>query len=492
MTVPSGNQSVRVSYLFDDGYRNGQIIPGPYAILRVNVLHGSDEHALAASGLPLPWQAAVFLPDFLLGMVLGYLLFYYAWLLSSAWRGILLFSVLGGVAWWGLPELTFMLIMPLAMVWLLLWQGNHRLLLAFVTLSILLWFRVWAYLPDPSYSLLRWETSDMLAFESFARDILATGTLRAGESVYDFSPLIRYIVFVYHIVFGESDFLRSQAILLLLNMGIFINAEWMYKNRIRQQQNLWRNGLVWVGYIAIVALSASSIIYLIQQGIAEMVSWIFILYAFYFLLLGGDGFFLTAAVLIGLAINNRYNHLPALGFLLLIFALPILRTKKRLILLSVSLIALILALIPLHNWVYGHQLIFIPLSGYNTRTVILPPSTLMMFFTNPGVQLEVFNQTLITFGIVNWRTIDLSIPIFILMMCWLLLGVDLVKRWKIIPLRTRWMWVIPGIFLGTQFFWYKLMNYPRQLYAGYLAIALVGMYSLWYSKNKIKEPPKID
>jgi hypothetical protein len=493
LDVPTGIQQVRISYTFNDGSRVGNTPAGPYAILRMNVFQENiNKGPLAALPPPPAITLALFLVDAALLLVMFSILIVISQRLLPAWRGILFFSLFGFLVWWGLPELTFLAITALVFTWLLLWRGNHKVLLAYITLSILLCFRMMVYLPNPTFSLLRLDSTDMLVYESFARDILVSGSLRAGEPVFYFQALFRYIVFLYHLVFGESDLLRSLAVLLALNMGIFINAEWMFKNR--WQQNVRRNGLVWVEYIAIAALSASSVVFLIQQGISEVFSWIFLLYAFYFFLKGTDGLFLAAAGLLALAIANRYNHLIALGFVFLIFSVPLLATKRRLLLLSLALIGLILALLPLHNWVYGQQLVFLPTSGSIAVNLVLPPAKLIMFFSDAGVQQLVFKQIANIFGFVSWKMLDICIPVFLLVTSWFVMGLDLLKRkrWKTVSLPARWLWVFPGLFLGTQFFYYMLANYPRHMYAAYLAMALVGMYTVWYSNNTGRAPSNTD
>ena len=374
-----------------------------------------------------------------------------------------------------------MAVMALAFTWLVLWRGKSNLLLAYLTLSILVVFRVMVSIPDVSYSVLRLDTTDMLTYESFARDILTSGTWMAGEPVFFYQALFRYLVFIFHLFFGESDLLRSSAVLLALNMGIFVNAQWMFKTR--QGFELWKDALAWTAYLSIAALSASSVVFLIQQGISEVASWVFLAYAFYFLLLGKDKLFLAAAALIGVAVANRYNHLPALAFLYLIFAFSRWKTQKRLVLLSIIIMGLVLALLPLHNWVYGHQLVIMPTSGDATVNLILPPARLATLFTNPEVQQLVVRQVLTIFGIVSWKMLDLCVPIFIIIICWLLAGVNLVRRWKFFPWRAIWLWFFPGLFLGTQFFFYMLANYPRHMYAAYLAMALVIIYIGWYAGN---------
>ena len=477
MDVPSGTQPVRVSYLFDDGYRIGKFVPGPFAILRINVVNGNHSLPLSAPELAFPWQVNIIVADSLLWMLLGMLFIYLARLLRPAWRGILLFFVLGWVAWWSLPELTFMAIMALAMTWLLLWQGNHRMLLAYATLAILLWFRVLIYLPDPSFSVLRVDTSDMLTYESFARNILLTHTLEASEAVFYYQALFRYIVFILHMIFGESDMLRSMMVLLILNMGIFLNANLMYKNL---QKSFLFKGLGWLAYIGLVVLSASNVVFLIQQGISEVMSWIFMLYAFYIFVSGAEKFWLAAAALIGLAVANRYNQLPALGFLFLVFNMPLFKTRKKLVIISIAVIVLILALLPLHNWVYGHQLAFMPTSAKNSDNLILPPDRLIHFFSDSDIRQQSFTQIVYMFGIVSWRMLDLCIPIFFMMIGWLVTGIYILFKWKSFPARARWLWLLPGLFLGTQFFFYMLANFPRHLFAAYLAMSLTGMYIAWH------------
>jgi hypothetical protein len=217
-------------------------------------------------------------------------------------------------------------------------------------------------------------------------------------------------------------------------------------------------------------------------------SWIFMLYTFYIFMSGAMNLWLLAAALIGLAIANRYNHLPALGFLFLIFNLPLFKDKKKLVLLCIGLIGLILALLPLHNWVYGHQLVIMPTSADASVNLRLPPSKLINFFSDVAIRQQVFNQIAYMTGFVSWKMLDVCIPIFLLFTGWLLTGGYILFKWKSIQPRARWLWLFPALFLGTQFFFYMLANYPRHLFAAYLAMALSGMVITWYSGEAFKKP----
>ena len=478
MSVPSGIVPVQISYSFNNHNSNGEPVTGPAAIFRVNVVQNSHILGpLTAAGLPLPWNLAQLLCDGILLGFLGSVAAYYGKLIFPAWRGLLFFSILAVLIWWGLPELLFMPVITLAFAWLILWQGNHKLLLGLLTLSILLWFRVLIYLPDPSYSLIRFDGTDMLSYESFAREILLTGSLRAGEDVFYYQALFRYVVFIFHILFGESDMLRSLLFLLALNFGIYVNVAYLHTKSSRH--HFWLTQVGWLMLLLIVSLSNSSIVFLIQHGISETVSWILFLYIFYIYISTAEQLWLVAAIMLGLAITNRYNHFPSLGLLFLVFNIPLIKKKKGIVILSSLLIGLILSLIPLHNWVFGHQWIWMPTSADATANLILPPLKLLSFITNESVRLQVFNQFRFIAGFVSWSMLDMGLPIFILLVCWLGLGVLLVFKWKSFPSSKKWLWLVPGAFLGTQFFFYMLANFPRHLFGAYLAMALVGIFISW-------------
>ena len=72
--------------------------------------------------------------------------------------------------------------------------------------------------------LLRDGGNDFLTYESFARSILESWSLRAGEDVFYYQPLSRYVTFFYHLVFGDGDgqisvFARIVLTTALLWMG---------------------------------------------------------------------------------------------------------------------------------------------------------------------------------------------------------------------------------------------------------------------------------
>ena len=436
-----------------------------------------------AEPLNQPWPVIFILIDVLLAAFLVSLLAFYLIELAPAWRMVLILALIGAAAWWVLPELAFMPIMVIAITWLVLWSGENKNLLSFAVLSILLWFRTLVYLHNPSFHLIRFDGTDMLTYESFAREMLNTGTLRAGEDVFYYQALFRYVVYLLHILFGESDMLRTLFELLALNFGIFLSADW-FRRQVNTIRSHFMNALGWVFLWAIIILSNSSVVFLIEHGISESFSWLLILFIFYLLVKDPNRNWLLASILSGLAILNRYNHLPALLFLLVVLLFPLFKKNKWIIVYSALVMVLVLALFPLHNWVYGHNLTIMPTSAGVANNLILTPEKMVNFFSDGSIRYQVFKQFLYSIGIVSWNMADLGLPILILTLGWIALGLTLIIKWKSFDAQNKWLWLLPGLFLGVQFFYAMLANYPRHIFAAFLAIALVGLKSVWGQKSK--------
>ena len=470
---PEGTQAVKIRYFFT------QTQAGSNPIFRLSVMQENQNLGpLSAVPVATPWSVFFIAIDVVLIILLVILAGFYILQMAPAWRMVLVLTTLASAAWWALPELYFMPLMVIAFIWLILWSGGQKNLLSWTVLSILLWFRTLVYLHNPSFHLIRFDGTDMLTYESFAREILSTGTLRAGEDVFYYQALFRYVVYLLHIIFGESDMLRSLFVLLTLNFWVYLTADWFLCNKDRRT-GWFYNGLGWVLMGMIVLLTNSSVVFLVEHGISESFSWLLFLFIFYCLVKDPQRYWLAASIMVGLAILNRYNHLPALLFVWFILLLPVIKKNKWVLAFSSLAVIIVLMLFPLHNWVYGQSLAIMPTSAGVSNNLIFTPEKIQNFFVDESIRAQVGKQILNTIGIVSWNMVDLGLPIFILFFGWIILGIALVMDWKSFNRPIKWLWLLPGLFLGVQFFYAMLANYPRHIYAAYLAIALVGMKAAW-------------
>ena len=100
---------------------------------------------------------------------------------------------------------------------------------------------------------------DFLTYESFARTILTTGSLQAGEDTFVYSPAIRYWVYIQHLIFGDGDYL-----IYVLSLGVLLASTWFVTlrfvvnplNHLRKDGQSLNSPPVWLGFAATAILGS--------------------------------------------------------------------------------------------------------------------------------------------------------------------------------------------------------------------------------------------
>jgi len=69
--------------------------------------------------------------------------------------------------------------------------------------------------------LLRGGGTDALTYESFAREILDTWSLRGGEDLFYSQPFFRYVRFTEHLLLGDGDVVVAAFSRSLLTVSVF-------------------------------------------------------------------------------------------------------------------------------------------------------------------------------------------------------------------------------------------------------------------------------
>jgi hypothetical protein len=232
LRLPGGRHTLDVQYVFDDGRRQGKGVPplGPYGRIRVARVDPDDVRRvvpLEAAPPPAAWRALAGVADLLLAMAVGSVAACYL-----RWRWVRLFA--GLVAWMavvvsiapsavaGLPAAAFtaaFIALLAACVWRPEWRSPAA---AFAIVLVLQALRSAHDFPGLSAVLYRRPGSDWLTYESFARDILATGSLRAGEDLFHYQPGFRYLLFGLRVlIVGDNDVLYGVVALTALTWGLF-------------------------------------------------------------------------------------------------------------------------------------------------------------------------------------------------------------------------------------------------------------------------------
>jgi hypothetical protein len=231
---------------------------------------------------------------------------------------------------------------------------------------------------------------DGLIYDDFARAMLqqllagdVSGALEGGEKVFYFTPGLRYLRMVEHLVFGET-YLGYLSLMLLLPFLVFA----MFRRFLPPR---WTLAVTLIfSAIPIGMLFGSSLAQYIKwaaRGFADPAAYVLFLAAF--ILLVGP----TAA-----GPRNRFAHACGAGllFALAIFVRPNLAPMTGILLAGAGLaglwqrqyrriVGLCIGFLPvlgmaLHNWVYGGVFALFTSTTEHYTTLVTPPSVYLAAF----------------------------------------------------------------------------------------------------------------
>ncbi len=476
-SAPNGGGPVSIRFSFDDGSRQANPRPaGPPAMFLLNVKNGdASVQPLAPVSPPGGWLGLAGFTDLVILIILiGLVGFYLVVLGEDVWF-LLTFTLLGVVFNLALPELSFIALIAGAFVLLFLQKRESRVLLAYFIITLLAVCRVTVFLPSMAMTFYREAGADAITYEAQAWTILNSWSLSGGEKVFYYQPLYRYFVFLYHLLFGDGDTIRSVLFLSALDFELFLVYDRLFlSGTAPSEKKTWPL----LTCLALIGLMNSNVVYMIENGLSEALSWI--LYPLIFLLLVGhltNRRWIWVTILIGLAFLNRTNHLPALLFLFGIFGVSIFRSRPKLVLASVLLLLVLLALPAIHNYVYGHKLVLLTSSADIPQNLKLPPNQLVHIFNDPKVAERAWVQFKFLVGLVKVSYLDTSLPIWGLLVFWIGSGV----KWILSRRDRQWvaglLLILPVLFLAVQFFFILNTAYPRHLIAGYEVMGLACLYA---------------
>ena len=488
--LPAEAETLAITYRFDDGYRVGQPSePGPYAFFSLDVVSlatGDVEADLLLAARPSEiWLVLGYGVDAVILLVgAGIVAFY----ISVLWKDWWIFVITGalGLAVMVLPEIAQLpktrAIVPL--FWflfgsLMFTRHRRRLFSCYFAIALLAVLRVSFFEPDLGMVQIRGGGSDFLTYESFARTILESGSLRAGEDIFYFQPLFRYSAFAEHFVLGDGDGFVAALALLGSTFGVF----YLY-DRLDIARRSGRGEIIIVagmaGLLLLTLVTSWDVVFFFHVGASEFPTWILLPYIVVFLFVLKDQLAWTIGVLLaGISLLMRFNHALALLGLLVAFTLSLGRTKLRVaLILWVGFVAL--ALLPaLHNLIYGGDLVLVPTSASNLETQVLPPSVLVREFGDPRVRAEALRQTerLFYFGELAVQTSGLGLALHGLQLIYLLSLVRVARKWGSIRWIAKLLLLIPLMHLGVQFFFVLDAVYPRQILMAYLSMGVAAMFA---------------
>ena len=280
-TPPSGDHSLQVDYTFDDGSRSGQDPQtwGPRATMQISAGTPDRMAPLAAANPPLGWRLAAILAD---ALILLMLFSFIPALWNSVRRdivalvalgfGIFIFTFFPSAAL--IREFEIIAVLAAFLIYhLAIKPFRPATIYAAVLAAAFATLHIWS--SGAGQVLLRSAGNDPLSYQSQAYSILYTGSLRGGESVFDYIPMYRYIKFLEHAVFGDGNMLYAVAQLAAFFGGVF----WVFRMPGRRLKKLLPKILLIGLGCSLIFLGGYYVSGVIRDGLSEYDTWILLLWA---------------------------------------------------------------------------------------------------------------------------------------------------------------------------------------------------------------------
>jgi hypothetical protein len=512
LTVPDGRRSFALDYRFDDGLRTiGEHglppTPGPYAGMRVQ----AGTELLRTFEPALAWRAVGGFVDLTIVGVLCSLVWCYARLLrrdvalaGAACVGGALLAIdptvtmraavfVDRARYWGqvgVPTgIGLTLFAAALLVWIVRRPSTRLLLLAYLAIGWASAFRQDFLIRGYHTVLSRDAGGDWMTYESFARAILETGSLEAGESAFFYQAFFRYILFVMHALFGDGDTLTAlfaQAVMIW--SLIFMSARLLPRGKMRA----WRALGIAIALLLAILITSEPIKHLTYVGASEYPTWIMLPLLFPGLTVATsrrDWWFGT--VVTGLSLITRMNHAIALGWLFLLHLWRIVMKQPRFAVQSTVALVAICALPTAHNLYYAGQFSVLPAEHALEATLPMPPSRWLRVFDDP----KAHDQAVLHLGNVTYtnRTAvyTVAIPtdeaqtVFLVAMR----GLQIAWGFAAILLFTtrartqglviaRLLLIMPALYLAVHLFYQVRDYHPRFIITGYFAMGAVAMLAV--------------
>jgi len=485
IAAPQGENLVTIRYHYDDGYRTGG--DPPYTLMPVftaNLKVGAEIKSLVTLPAEWEWRFLSFLADFCLLIVAGLILvFYFVLFRHDLWIFAILALSAAAIHMSGKENLFIALNTLIFLLLILRRKAGRTLGAAFLFIATgFLW--TWFYLPTMDRVFIRIAGTDMLTYEGFARSILHTGSLQAGESIFYYQPLYRYIVFFAHLIFGDGDTVRTGLTLAMLLLGMWKLAEELVLACWRSLHLLPRVAIIFA-CVAMVALVNDRVVWLVVQGASETPTWVLLPWILWLVVRPhGKRNSLWIGVLLGISVLTRTNHLPAVIWLLLLYGLST-KSWKSAISSTVWSMALLL-LAGLHNLYYGQEFILLPTSSGISANLVLPPMEALTGLNQIGIWQKMSSQASLLLGGVSHQFWVITLTMRALLVVWMTCVVWILYKRKI-----NWFLFValcfPWVYLGVQFFYDLPPGYPRHLMAGYVAMGCSVLMTLCFQQGTRRE-----
>jgi hypothetical protein len=492
--MPAGRHLLRVEYRFDDGSRrDGPAPAGPWATFQVERGRGPEGRepgaAVRAVRPPILWRVLAGAADAaVVALGVPLVLFY----LGLLWRDAWLLALVGvaaplvdrldlgrvGVP----PSLGLCALLAVVAGSALGRRWRRHLLTAYFALLYVTWFVTLRSFRRLDVVTLREFAGDPLSYESHARSILDTWSLEGGERVFFMQPGFRYIRFLERLLLGDGDGLVSLLALTALYWALCWALAWLWP---RPRAAGLRAAAAGVTAALLLALwSSPPVVFFVQVSLSEYPTWIFLPLLFPLLFVSrSPRDWRRGGLLVALSWLTRLNHVPALVFLLAVFAWRAWRIRPRAVP-AVAGLVLAMALLPAaHNLYYGRQLVWSTLQAQGPGATAIAPRELTRVLRDPEVREKVWYQVDHMFYLhtlrdqfprgdwVSWGAIRG------IQLVWLAVGVLILARRAASGIAAALM-ALPLVYLGVHLVYHVEFYYPRHVIAGHLAMGLVTLFAV--------------
>lgn len=483
LEVPAGRQAVALSYHFDDGSRTGDPRPaGAYATVRLARERRDGEAVPVVPVRPgRMWRVLAGIADSLATLLVGWLCLFLLRLVLPAWPVVLVGT---GVAVLGASGLGPWLVGPGrlhvalgALLAALLVSNRPRTRLAVffavVPLSVIMASGV---APGPGTVVYRSAGGDWLTYESHARTILESGSLRAGEDVFYSQPLFRYVRFAERFVLGDGELLLFAASLAALLFGaVWSVARLAGGRRLSPARATWTLA---VGLLLLALVSSSTVTMQVFAPLSEHVTWIALLLLFPLLFAGRSATAWSAgAMLAGVAVATRPNQAPGLLLILAVFVATALPRRRGAALLALGLFLGVAALPLAHNLYFGGRWVLFTTTAAVPATLALPPSRLLTVLHDHEARALAWTQVRYLLVLVKTGDSALSLATHGLQLAWLLAVLRGAAAWPRTSASTMALLLVPGAYLAVHLVYNAGNYFPRHVVAAYVAMALVAIHA---------------
>ncbi|MDQ3647664.1 MAG: hypothetical protein M3433_03595, partial [Actinomycetota bacterium] len=351
---------------------------------------------------------------------------------------------------------------------------------------------------------------DWRAYLGHAHEILRTGSLEGGESVFYYQPGMRYVLFAGHVLFGAGDVLPEA-----ITMGFFALSVTLFFVRFvpgfatpsTGEVSVWERLHRTRALLPALAVAALLLALVhvgmerfVRYGASEVPTWL-LLPAALALLLGSDArvAWATGSLLVGVMVALRLELLPAALLVILLFASFSGRRTERAAW-AVGGLLLALGAVVLHNAYYGSEFALVRAEPIvDGRTVVGSDSgvsalgNILPALWDPTARAEVITRV----GAIAFLPFDASItgenlaqrlPFHGLLLAWIAAVAYVTLRWRETTWVAKGMAALPLAALAPFLAFDVTTYYPRQIVLGYVAMGLAGLYILGRGRYYPVEP----